>query len=468
MREDRQKDVKGETVAILGGGVSGVGSALLAKAKGMSPFVSDSGKLSAEARTTLTGEGIPFEEGGHDMERIVEAKHIVKSPGIADSTPIMRLLNSKGRLTESELEFAKPFSRGKVIAITGSNGKTTTSTLTHYILQRAGLDVALCGNIEKSYAEQVARGDHDWYVLEVSSFQLDNMYAFRADIAVLLNITPDHLDRYGLPQGSTDKGEVAQAFQHYTDSKLRIIQNQRHQDSLVYWKGDERIEAELLKRLTRGYAPTPTPSSRPARQGRPTLRPFTDNDFAHLGLTFPLPGQHNKRNALAAFMATRLAGVEESIVRQCLRDFPGVEHRLEKVIEERGILWVNDSKATNVDACRTALLAMERPTVLILGGLDKGNDYEAILPLIKKRCKGLVFLGLDNSKLHAALDKASLPTEDTHSMADCVEACRRLAVEGDVVLLSPACASFDLFRNMEDRGEQFKALVREGVVKGKG
>ncbi len=273
------------------------------------------------------------------------------------------------------------------------------------------------------------------------------MYAFRADIAVLMNITPDHLDRYGF------------CLQNYIDSKMRIMQNQRQEDSLVYWRGDDHIDEELRKRLRAGYAPTPTPSSRPARPGNPALRGFDDNDFERLGLQFSQPGLHNRRNALAAFTATRLAGVDEALIRQCLLDFPGVEHRLERVAEKGGVLYINDSKATNVDACRVALLAMERPTVLIVGGQDKGNDYGTIVPLVLRKCSGLVFLGADNAKLHDAFDKLGLPIADTHSMRDCVAACARMAKKGQTVLLSPCCASFDLFKNMEDRGEQFREQV---------
>ncbi|MCD8302491.1 MAG: UDP-N-acetylmuramoyl-L-alanine--D-glutamate ligase [Prevotellaceae bacterium] len=435
-------------IAILGAGMSGAGTAILAQKQGIEAFVSDAGKIKEEYKQLFSEHGIHWEEGRHTTEEILSADEVVKSPGIPDSAPIVQKLVQKGIPVLSELEFAKRYSHGKTICVTGSNGKTTTTTLIHYIMQRAGLDVGLAGNIGNSYARQVAEGDHDWYVIEVSSFQLDNMFDFRADIAVLMNITPDHLDRYDF------------YLQNYVDSKMRIIQNQREEDHFVYWKQDEHIDTELIKRLSCGYAPQPTLSSQPARGGHPTMCPFVDEDFERLRLEFSQMGQHNKRNALAAYIATKLAGIDEGLIMQCLKDFPGVEHRLERVTEKAGVLYINDSKATNVDACHVALVAMERPTVLIVGGLDKGNDYATITPLVREKCVGLVYLGADNKKLHEAFDGLGLPVADTHTMKDCVEACAQMAKEGDTVLLSPCCASFDLFENMEDRGEQFKTLVK--------
>jgi UDP-N-acetylmuramoylalanine--D-glutamate ligase len=288
-------------------------------------------------------------------------------------------------------------------------------------MKKWGIDVGLAGNIGRSYALQVATQDHDWYVLEISSFQLDNMFTFRADVAVLMNITPDHLDRYDFN------------MQNYVDSKMRIVQNMTPKDTFVYWAEDEYISDELQKRLD-GYAPKPTPSSRPAVSGNPTLAPFTDKDIDP-NSDFPLPGKHNQRNMMAAVSAVRSAmgkmdlpmGQQckmEDILTRCLKDFPGVEHRLEKVIEKDGILWINDSKATNVDACHVALEAMSRPTILIVGGKDKGNDYNDIKSLVKEKCCGIVYMGVDNSKLHAAFDDLGLPIADTHSMKECVEACR--------------------------------------------
>ena len=434
-------------LVILGAGESGTGTAILAKKQGYDVFVSDMGGIKDKYKALLDSHGIEWEEGQHTAGKILTADEVVKSPGIPDTAPMVRQLMEKGTPILAELEFAKRYSHGKCICITGSNGKTTTTSLIYYIMQKAGLDVGLAGNIGRSYAMQVAEGDHEWYVLEISSFQLDNMFDFKADVAVLMNITPDHLDRYEF------------CMQNYADSKMRIIQNQTPEDTFVYWKQDEYIDKELEKRR-QGYRPQPTPTSRPANDGQPSLCPFADDDFERLGLVFSQMGQHNKRNALAAYYATRQAGVDEKLIRECLGTFPGVEHRLERVAEKDGVLYINDSKATNVDACRVALQAMERPTVLIVGGKDKGNDYTTIAPLVKEKCSAIVYLGADNAKLHDSFDSLGLPVADTHSMKDCVEACVRLAHKGDAVLLSPCCASFDLFRNMEARGEQFKTLVR--------
>ena len=434
-------------LVILGAGESGTGTAILAKKQGYDVFVSDMGGIKDKYKALLDSHGIEWEEGQHTAGKILTADEVVKSPGIPDTAPMVRQLMEKGTPILAELEFAKRYSHGKCICITGSNGKTTTTSLIYYIMQKAGLDVGLAGNIGRSYAMQVAEGDHEWYVLEISSFQLDNMFDFKADVAVLMNITPDHLDRYEF------------CMQNYADSKMRIIQNQTPEDTFVYWKQDEDIDNELEKRR-QGYRPQPTPTSRLANDGQPSLCPFADDDFERLGLVFSQMGQHNKRNALAAYYATRQAGVDEKLIRECLGTFPGVEHRLERVAEKDGVLYINDSKATNVDACRVALQAMERPTVLIVGGKDKGNDYTTIAPLVKEKCSAIVYLGADNAKLHDSFDSLGLPVADTHSMKDCVEACVRLAHKGDAVLLSPCCASFDLFRNMEDRGEQFKTLVR--------
>ena len=434
-------------IVILGAAESGIGTAILAQKQGWDVFVSDMGVIKDHYKEQLDSHHIQWEEGGHTETRILDADTIVKSPGIPDTAPIVRKLIDQGTPILSELEFAQPYSHGKTICITGSNGKTTTTSLIYYIMKKWGVDVGLAGNIGRSYALQVAEEDHDWYVLEISSFQLDNMFQFRADIAVLMNITPDHLDRYEFN------------LQNYVDSKMRIIQNQTDKDIFVFWQQDEHIETELQKRAE-GYSPKPTPSSLPAREGKPTLCPFKDSDFENLNLTFSQMGQHNKRNALAAYLATKQAGAPEELIRQCLNDFPGVEHRLERVIEREGVLYINDSKATNVDACYVALQAMNRPTILIVGGRDKGNDYSVLFDIVKEKCAGLVYLGAANEKLHQSFDHLGLPVADTHSMKDCVEACMRMAKAGDVVLLSPCCASFDLFKNMEDRGEQFKSLVR--------
>lgn len=435
-------------LAILGAGESGVGTAILALKHGYEVFVSDMGTIKDKYKNRLNENSIEWEEGHHTAEKILSADVVVKSPGIPDAAPMIQQLIEKGTPILSEIEFCSRYSNGKTICITGSNGKTTTTTLIYYIMQQAGKNVGLGGNIGRSLALQIAEGDKDWYVVELSSFQLDNCFEFRPDVAVLMNITPDHLDRYDFE------------MQHYVDSKMRIIQNQTSEDEFIYWTGDEYIEKELERRKKGETIPAPTPTSKPAVEGNPTLRPFDDDEFERLGLEFSLPGKHNKRNALAAYFATKAAGVDEEKIRECLKNFPGVEHRLEFVAEKHGVRYINDSKATNVDACYVALDAMTQPTVLIVGGKDKGNDYNQIIPLVKEKCRGIVYLGADNKKLHDNFDGLGVAVADTHSMKDCVKACAEIAQEGDVVLLSPCCASFDLFKNMEDRGEQFKELVR--------
>lgn len=439
-------------IVILGGGESGVGAAILAQMKGYEVFLSDMGEIKEKYAAILDEHHIPYESGQHTAARILDTDECIKSPGIPDAAPIIRQLVEHGVPILGELEFAARYTDARFIAITGSNGKTTTTSLIYYIMERAGLNVGLGGNIGKSLAMQVADGEkRDWYVLEVSSFQLDTMYDFHADISVLMNITPDHLDRYEFE------------FQNYIDSKMRIIQNQMAEDTFVYWQQDDHIDRELEKRSA-GYAPCPTPASQPVKPGHPHLCAFHDTDFERLGLEFSQPGQHNKRNALAAYYATLAAGADEDIIRQCLKDFPGVEHRLERVCTANGVLYINDSKATNVDACYVAMQAMETPVVLIVGGTDKGNDYTTLYDIVCQKCRAIVYLGADNAKLHASFDAIAaehgIATADTHSMEDCVKVCAELAKEGDTVLLSPCCASFDLFQNMGHRGRLFKEFAR--------
>lgn len=439
-------------LVVLGAAESGVGAAVLAQKKGYDVFVSDMGTIKDSYKKLLDSYGLPWEEGHHTEALILNADEVVKSPGIPDTAPMVQQVKAAGIPVISEIEFAGRYTNAKTICITGSNGKTTTTSLIYHILQKAGYNVGLAGNIGKSFALQVAEGKHDWYVIELSSFQLDNMYDFRADIAVLLNITPDHLDRYDFK------------MQNYVNSKMRILQNQRPEDTFIYWAQDEWIPNELHK------------YNSPARMLEFSDMPkaeavaYEENNLLKISqpLSFEmdvdelsLPGLHNLRNSMAGALATLSAGVAPEVVREGLSDFPGVEHRLEKVCDVDGVHYINDSKATNVDACYWALAAMRTPTVLILGGKDKGNDYNEIAELVKTKCRALVYLGADNKKLHDFFDGFGLPVEDTHSMADCVKACARLAQKGDTVLLSPCCASFDLFRNMEDRGEQFKARVRE-------
>ncbi len=422
-------------LVILGGGESGVGVALLAKKHEMDVFLSDSGTLKDKYKDILKENAIPYEEGTHSLDRILVATQVVKSPGIPDSAQVVRKIMEKNIPILSEIEFCAPYINGKTICVTGSNGKTTTTTLIHHIMQRAGVSVGLGGNIGQSLALQIAHERRDWYVVELSSFQLDNCYTFRADIAVLMNITPDHLDRYDFD------------FERYADSKMRIMQNQTPKDEFIYWAQDECILRKLKS----------------VKNAHPHLLPFVDSDFEKYSLETRLMGVHNRRNAVAAYLATRAAGVSEKEIREAIAEFRGVEHRLEFVATKMGVDYVNDSKATNVDACHVALMAMTKPTVLIVGGTDKGNDYSTLLPLVSEKCRALVFLGADNTRLFEAFRSLGLTMRDTHSMGECVMACREVAQEGDVVLLSPCCASFDLFRNMEDRGEQFMNCVKRFV-----
>ena len=438
-------------IVILGAAESGVGAAVLAKKEGFDVFVSDMGTIKPHYKQMLNERGIPWEEGHHTPELVLNANEIIKSPGIPDKAPMVLKVKAAGIPIISEIEFAGRYTDAKMVCITGSNGKTTTTSLIYHIFKQAGYDVGLAGNIGNSLALQVAEEPHAIYVIELSSFQLDNMYDFRANIAVLLNITPDHLDRYDYK------------MQNYTDAKMRIIRNQTKDDAFVFWNDDPIIQQELAKYNIESRM---CPFSILQKEGmigyiadgeyvieKPT--PF-NMEQEELSLT----GKHNMYNSLAAGITADLSGISNEQIRKSLSDFEGVEHRLEKVCDVRGVHYVNDSKATNVDACWYALDSMKTPVVLILGGLDKGNDYEAIRALVQQKCKGLVFLGVDNRKLHDFFDPMGIPTAEVHSMKDCVKACYQMAEPGDTVLLSPCCASFDLFKNMEDRGEQFKSLVR--------
>ena len=439
-------------LVVLGAAESGVGAAVLAQKKGYDVFVSDMGTIKDSYKRLLDSYGLPWEEGHHSEALILNADEVVKSPGIPDTAPMIQKVKAAGIPVISEIEFAGRYTNAKTICITGSNGKTTTTSLIYHILQKAGYNVGLAGNIGKSFALQVAEGEHEWYVIELSSFQLDNMYDFRADIAVLLNITPDHLDRYDFK------------MQNYVNAKMRILQNQRPEDTFIYWAQDEWVPNELHKYNSPArmleFSDTPKEGA-VAYEENNLLKISQPVSFGVDADELSLPGLHNLRNSMAGALAALSAGVAPEVVREGLSDFPGVEHRLEKVCDVAGVHYINDSKATNVDACYWALAAMRTPTVLILGGKDKGNDYHEIAELVKTKCRALVYLGADNKKLHDFFDGFGLPVEDTHSMADCVKACARLAQKGDTVLLSPCCASFDLFHNMEDRGEQFKARVRE-------
>ena len=439
-------------IAILGAAESGVGAAVLAQKKGFEVFVSDMGKIKEHYKNTLDEYGIEWEEGGHSAEKILDADEIIKSPGIPDNAPMVAKAIEKGIHIINEIEFAGRYTDAKMICITGSNGKTTTTSLIYHILKNANYNVGLAGNIGRSLALQIAEGcTYEYYVIELSSFQLDNMYDFHANIAVLLNITPDHLDRYD------------NEMQKYADSKMRIVRNQNDNDAFIYWADDPIISKELDKY---GIKARMCPFSILSKNGmigyieNGTYTLETPTPFNMEQESLSLHGKHNMYNSLAAGIATRLTGVSDENLKKSLSNFQGVEHRLENVATVGGVHYINDSKATNVDACWYALESMTTPTILIIGGKDKGNDYEAIKELVIKKCAGLVFLGADNSKLHAFFDPLGIPTADTHSMKECIEACNAMAKPGYTVLLSPCCASFDLFKNMEDRGEQFKELVR--------
>ncbi len=438
-------------IVVLGAGESGAGAAVLAKKEGFDVFVSDMSKISEKYKKILDDHQIEWEEGQHTEELILNADEIIKSPGIPDKAPMIQKLMAQGTHIISEIEFAGRYTQSKMICITGSNGKTTTTSLIYHIFKAAGYDAGLAGNIGRSLALQVAEDPHEYYIIELSSFQLDNMYDFRANIAILLNITPDHLDRYDFK------------FENYAASKMRITQNQTAEDSFIYWNDDPVIREEL-KKFDIKAVPCPFSELKEdgsiayIEEGKYKLEVPTPFNMEQEELS--LTGKHNIYNSLAAGLASNISGIKKVIIRKSLSDFPGVEHRLEKVCDVRGVHYVNDSKATNVDACWYALESMKTPVVLIIGGKDKGNDYSAIKDLVKKKCVGLVYLGADNTKLHDNFDGLGIPVRDTDSMKACVEACYEMANPGDTVLLSPCCASFDLFKNMEDRGEQFKSLVR--------
>ena len=438
-------------IVVLGAGESGAGAAVLAKVKGFEVFVSDMSSIKDKYKKMLDEHAIPWEEGKHTAEYIMDADEVIKSPGIPDTAPLIVALKEKGTPIISEIEFAGRYTDARMICITGSNGKTTTTLLTYHILKSAGLKVSLAGNVGQSLAYQVAMCDYEYYVVELSSFQLDNMYDFRANIAILMNITPDHLDRYD--------GEM----QNYVDAKFRILQNQTADDAFVFWNDDPIIRQELQKY---GIHAQLYPFAQAKEQG---LAAWTEEDTLHFDQPIAfnmeqeelaLTGVHNLYNSMAAGLSANLAGIKKDEIRNALSNFKGVEHRLEKVCRVRGVEYINDSKATNVNSCWYALQCMTTPTVLILGGKDKGNNYSEIYDLVKDKCKGLIYMGLHNEKLHASFDSLGLPIADVQSMEDAVKAAYQMTNPGDTVLLSPCCASFDLFKSYEDRGEQFKACVR--------
>lgn len=440
-------------IVVLGAGESGVGSAILAQKKGFDVFVSDMSAIKDKYKKELEQYGIAYEEKQHTESLILNADEVIKSPGIPETAPLIQKLRGQGTSIISEIEFAGRYTGDSVkVCITGSNGKTTTTTLIHHIFTKAGLDASLAGNVGFSLARQVAIDPHKYYIIELSSFQLDGMYDFKADIAILMNITPDHLDRYD------------HKFQNYIDSKMRIVQNMTPNEHFIYWDGDPIVKKEIEKRDIKA---TMCPFNIDKKDG---LVAYIENGNFTININsnkmsmeadkISIKGLHNTYNAMASGIAAQVAGIANDKVREALSDFQGVEHRLEQVARVRNVLFINDSKATNVNSCWYALQCMKTPVVLILGGKDKGNDYNEIKSLVEEKVRGLVFLGVDNSKLHAFFDEMNKPTVDAGSMQEAVEKSFQMAEKGDTVLLSPCCASFDLFMSYEDRGQQFKEQVK--------
>ena len=441
-------------VVVLGGGESGVGSAVLAKVKGFDVFLSDNGKIEDRYADELRKWDIPFEQGGHTEDLILNADEVIKSPGIPDTVPMVRKVTDKGIRIISEIEFAGRYDSAKKICITGSNGKTTTTSLIYYLLRNAGLNVGLGGNIGKSYALQVATEHFDYYVLEISSFQLDNCYDFHPDIAIIMNITPDHLDRYGFQ------------FENYIRSKFRITRNLSKEDCFIFDSDDEITIAHLSKIVLTAKM-LPFTQKKEVGQGaflkedRIMVR-YNDEECDIYLKELALGGKHNIYNSMAAALAAKASGIDNKTIRECLATFKPIENRLEPVLSVKDVLYINDSKATNVDAAWYALECQKRPVVWIAGGKDKGNDYDVLKDLVRRKVKAIVCLGVDNTKLREAFEDIVGKDNmvETRSAEDAVAQASRFATAGDVVLLSPCCASFDLFRNMEERGEKFKEAVR--------
>ncbi len=439
-------------LVILGGGESGVGAAILGAKKGYDVFLSDLGEIKGDYQATLKAHGLAFEQKQHTEARILDAELVVKSPGIPDKAPIVVKLKGQNIPVISEIEFAGRYTDAKTICITGSNGKTTTTLLTYELLKRAGLNVGLAGNVGTSFALQVAQGDFDYYVIELSSYQLDNMEEFRANIAILLNITPDHLDRYEYK------------MQNYVDSKMRILQNQRPDDWFVYCADDPVVAAEVTKRTIQAQK-VPFSITAVLKEGcwieNETMKiNVNTNTFDMTIYDLALQGKHNLYNSMAAGISGSILNLRKEDMRECLSDFQGVEHRLEKFLRVHNIEFINDSKATNINSVWYALESMQSPVVWIVGGVDKGNDYSMLFDLVKEKVKAIVCLGKDNDKIMAAFDGMVPDIVEARSMEEAVRSAYFHAQKGDAVLLSPACASFDLFENYEDRGRQFKAAVR--------
>lgn len=442
-----------KNIVILGAGESGVGSAILARKEGWNVFVSDFGKIKEEFKNQLNDRGFEWEEGQHTEARILEATIIIKSPGIPDKAPIIKKAHELNIPVISEIEFAGYYNTAKTICITGSNGKTTTTMLTYHILKKAGINVGLAGNVGQSFAKQVAEETFDWYVLELSSFQLDGMFDFKADVAILLNITPDHLDRYDYE------------MQNYVDAKFRILQNMTQNDWFIYNYDDPIIQNEMQQRKVLAQL-APFSLSKEMEQGG-----YLDNNKQQITINLKdqftmsihelaLKGKHNAQNSLASGIASRILEIRKESIRESLSDFTNVEHRLEFVAKVHGIEFINDSKATNVNSTWFALESMDKPTVWIVGGVDKGNDYSELMELVQEKVKAIICLGVDNSKIIEAFTGVVDTIVEAKTAMEAVAYGYRLAKKEETVLLSPACASFDLFENYEERGNLFKEAVR--------
>ncbi|MDR2361764.1 MAG: UDP-N-acetylmuramoyl-L-alanine--D-glutamate ligase [Prevotellaceae bacterium] len=439
-------------IVVLGGGESGVGAAVLARSRGLDVFLSDTGTLKSKARELLGAYYIPYEEGGHSESLILAADEVIKSPGIPDRTAIVQALLAQGTPVISDIEFAGRYCRAKKICITGSNGKTTTASIIYFLLKNAGLNVGLAGNIGQSYAYQVATENYDYYVIELSSFQLEGMYEFKADIAVLLNITPDHLDRYDY------------SLENYARAKFRITQNMSKEDCFIFCSDDEVTMSHLQEIVLKAQL-LPFSQIERVPQGAYAINDrlqahYREEEFSMMIAELALQGKHNIYNSMAAAVAGQVLSVRNEVIRESLATFCGVEHRLEPVLKVRDVLYINDSKATNVNSAWYALESMRTRVVWIAGGTDKGNDYSDLYELVRQKVKAIICLGVDNEKLHRSFADKTPVMIDVQSMDEAIKAAYRLTEPGDTVLLSPACASFDLFENYEDRGRQFKEAVR--------
>ncbi len=443
---------KAKKIVVLGAGESGIGAAILARKHGMETWVSDMGKIKPKYLEMLKKEAIPFEEGTHSEDIILNADEVIKSPGIPEKAPLIKKLKEKNIPVISEIEFASRYTNAKLICITGSNGKTTTTLLTYHIFKKAGLNVGLAGNVGKSFAYQVATENFDYYVIELSSFQLDDMYKFKADVSVLLNITPDHLDRYNYN------------LQEYVDSKFRIVQNQTSNDSFIYNMDDEITSKEVAKRNIPAkkypFSITQVVEEGASLQNQEIVLNVNKSQLTMPANRLSLPGKHNIYNSMAAGIAAKVMDIRKDSIRESLADFQNIEHRLEFVATIHGVEFINDSKATNVNSAWYALESMSRPVVWIVGGTDKGNDYNILKDLVKDKVHTIICLGKDNRKIISAFSTVVPFITEATTAKEAVMKASKASKQGDTVLLSPACASFDLFENYEDRGNQFKEAVR--------